>query len=235
MAILTTNPSTETSGPVPVPRLQNGDHLTRVEFERRYDAEPGLKKAELIEGVVHMPSPVRQGKHSKPHFNVIAWLGPYVVATPGVEGGDNGSVRLDLENMPQPDVFLFLQPHHGGQAVVDEDDYVAGAPELIVEIAASSVSYDLHEKSSVYLRHGVREYIVWRVEDQVIDWLVRRQGRFEPLVLTDGLYRSEVFPGLWLDSQALVTGNLAQVTKIAQAGIASPEHQAFVEKLQSKV
>src|SRR5438093_13659549 len=109
---------------LPVPRLQNGDHLTRAEFERRYDADPHLTKAELIDGVVYMPSPVRHDQHSKPHFDTIAWLSRFVVATPGVEGGNNGSLKLDLTTMPQPDTFLIIRPERGGQVRVDNKGYI---------------------------------------------------------------------------------------------------------------
>src|SRR5438067_6966374 len=145
------------------PPLESGDRLTRAEFERRYDAMPGLKKAELIEGVVHMPSPVTFRKHARPHLYLNGWLLHYLAATPGVDGGDNASLRLDLDNEPQPDGFLMILPSHGGQARIDEDDYVAGGPELVAEVASSSASYDLHAKLHVYRRNGVREYVVWRV------------------------------------------------------------------------
>jgi Uma2 family endonuclease len=180
-----------------VPELENGDHLTRDEFERRYDAMPDLKKAELIEGVVNMPSPVRQRRHSRPHLQLCNWLGHYEAATPGVEGGDNGSIRLDLDNEPQPDAFLFIQPECGGRARISSEDYVEGAPDIVAEVSSSSVSYDLGKKLPVYRRNGVREYLVWRVLDREIDWFVLHTGRFEPMALSpDGLYRSTVFPGL---------------------------------------
>jgi Uma2 family endonuclease len=119
--------------------------------------EPDLKKAELIEGVVYVPSPVSFDNHGGLHFDLITWLGQYRVATPGVRGGDNTSLRLDLDNEPQPDAFLMVLPTHGGQARIDEDGYVAGAPELIAEVAASSASYDLHDKLNAYRRNGVLE------------------------------------------------------------------------------
>src|SRR5579875_1209802 len=126
-----------------IPPLENGDRLSRDEFERRYDAMPHLKKAELIEGEVYVGSPVRIQQHSKPHFELIGWFAVYVAATPHLLAGDNGSIRLDLDNEPQPDVFLMIAPEHGGQARISEDDYVEDAPELVAEVAASSVSYDL--------------------------------------------------------------------------------------------
>jgi Uma2 family endonuclease len=216
-----------------LPPLENGDHLTRSEFERRYDAMPGLKKAELIEGVVYMPSPVSHANHSHPHFRANGWLYLYSSLTPGTQGGDNGSIRLDLENMPQPDLFLIISPSHGGRVRISEDDYVEGAPELIVEIASSSASYDLHEKSRVYRRNGVSEYVVWRTRDAAIDWFALREGRYEPLARgEDGTYRSEVFPGLWLDPDALVRSDHARVLAVVQQGAATPEHAAFVERLR---
>src|SRR5438045_1369951 len=109
-----------------LPPLQPGDRLTRDEFERRYDAMPHLKKAELIDGVVHVPSPVRCEDHGEPHLSLVGCLFLYRARTPGVRGADNASVRLDLGNMPQPDAVLFISPDHGGQARIDEDDYVNG-------------------------------------------------------------------------------------------------------------
>ncbi len=235
MAILTrrAEPTDPTETPAAVPPLENGDRLSRDEFERRYDAMPDLKKAELIEGEVYVGSPVRVRQHGKPHVLLGGWLATYYAGTPGLEVGDNSSIRLDLDNMPQPDVFLMIAPEHNGQARIDEDDYVAGAPELVAEVAASSVSYDLGKKKHVYRRNEVREYIVWRVQDRAVDWFVLRGGSFEPLAPgADGLLRSEVFPGLWLDRDALLRGDLATVLAVVQRGLASPEHAEFVARLQ---
>jgi len=216
-----------------VPVLENGDRLTRAEFERRYEAMMDLKKAELIEGVVYMPSPVRHRRHSRPHNHVSTWLGYYEASTPGIEAGDNGSIRLDLDNEPQPDAYLIIDPHQGGQARISNDDYIEGAPELVVEVATSSVSYDLGTKLQVYRRNGVREYVVWRVLDQQIDWFVLREGRFDRLAPpADGIDRSTVFPGLWLDTSALLGGDLARVLAVVNEGLKSPEHADFVSRLK---
>jgi Uma2 family endonuclease len=215
-----------------VPELCAGDQLTRAEFERRYSAMPNVKKAELIEGEVYMPSPVSR-RHAGPQAKIITWLGYYWSATPGVESCDNATVRLDLENEPQPDGFLRVLPQCGGQSW-DEDEYVGGAPELFAEIAVSSASIDLHKKLRVYQRNGVREYLVWRVSDSAIDWFGLREGRFERLPPGEtGRFRSEVFPGLWLDPAAMLRGDLAGVMAVLQEGIASPEHAAFVAKLEA--
>ena len=130
-----------------IPPLENGDRLTRAEFERRYDAMPGVKKAELIEGEVFMPSPVRQRFHGRQHSHLNFWLCAYEGRTTGVEVGDNSTVRLDLDNMPQPDCLLFVQPEHGGRVRIGEDGYIEGAPDLVAEVAASSASYDLGKNS----------------------------------------------------------------------------------------
>jgi Uma2 family endonuclease len=216
-----------------VPPLEQGDHLTRDEFERRYDAMPGLKKAELIEGVVFMPSPVRLNHHGRPHIKLSAWLAVYEDATPGVQAGDNCTIRLDPDNEPQPDATLLVLPSHGGQARIDADDYIEGAPELVAEVAASSVSIDLHTKREVYRRNKVREYVVWRVQDGAIDWFALRRGRFVPLAADSaGVVRSEVFPGLWLDVAALLGQDMARVLAVLQQGIASQPHADFVAHLQ---
>ena len=225
----------ELSAP-PIPLLVEGDLLTPDEFERRYDAMPGLKKAELIEGVVHMPSPVRWDVHAIQHYDIIGWLSVYRAATPGTRGGDNASIRLDLANMPQPDVALIILPSHGGRTQVSADGYLEGAPELVVEIAASSASYDLNAKLRVYQCNGVREYLVWRVERQQVDWFVLRDGKYDRLAPSStGLLCSETFPGLWLDTTALFADDFAGVLATLQRGIKDPTHAAFVAELQSRV
>ncbi|OCQ89088.1 hypothetical protein BCD64_04775 [Nostoc sp. MBR 210] len=216
-----------------LPPLENGDKLTRTEFERRYHAMPKEKKAELIEGIVYMASPLRVTGHGEPHADVIIWLGLYKVATPGVKLADNSTVRLDADNEPQPDVCLRIA--NGGQTRVSDDDYIEGAPELIVEVAASSVSLDLHEKLKVYRRNQVQEYLVWRVYDNEFDWFKLEQGEYIKLAPNhEGVIYSLVFPGLCLDKAALLAGNLAKVLAVLQQGLASPEHQSFVENLATK-
>jgi Uma2 family endonuclease len=211
-----------------LPPLESGDRLTRSEFERRYAAMPALKKAELIEGVVYVASPLRARAHGKPHGDIMGWLWTYKTATPGVELYDNPTVRLDADNEPQPDAVLRLE--QGGQSWISEDDYIEGAPELIVEIAASSASYDLHDKLRVYRRNGVREYIVWRTYSQQIDWFYLDEDAYKPLAAdASGILRSVQFPGLWLAKDCLLSGDLAEVLQILQQGITSPDHQAFVE------
>lgn len=215
-----------------IPVLEPGDRLTYAEFERRYDAMPELKKAELIEGVVHMPSPVRYRRHSRPDAWLISWLVHYESATAGVETAGNCSVRLDLDNEPQPDALLLIDPERGGQARISDDDYVEGPPELVAEVASSSISFDLNTKLHIYRRNGVREYLVWRVLDQEIDWFILRQGEYQRNQPdTDGLLKSEAFPGLWLDANALLHGDLPAVLAAVERGTNTPQHAAFVQRL----
>jgi len=213
-----------------VPPLENGDQLTRPEFERRYEAMPHLKKAELIAGVVYMPSPVRHKGHGLEHSALSTWVGVYTASTRGIEASDNATVRLDLDNEPQPDVLLRLTT--GGQSRVAADGFIEGPPELVAEVASSSVAYDLHQKLDVYRRHGVREYIVWRTLDNAIDWFVLRDGRYDRLPPSETeIYKSETFPGLWLDATAMLHGDLAAVLKTLGEGIASREHAEFVQHM----
>jgi Uma2 family endonuclease len=223
------------AGPVPIPVLEQGDHLTREEFHRRYEAMPHGVKAELIEGVVHMPSPVNYKQHSKQHFDLIAWLGYYVALTPDIEGGDNATLKLDLKNEPQPDAFLIIPPKLGGQVRFDDKGYIIGAPEWIGEVSASSASYDLHSKIEAYRRNGVKEYVVWRVLDRAIDWFVLVGEKFQRLDPTpEGWYKSRELPGLWLDVPALLDGQLLKAFQLVQQGAATAEHQQFVRELQQR-
>jgi Uma2 family endonuclease len=234
---VSTPPATPIERPIPprdggIPPLENGDRLTRAEFERRYAAMPDLKKAELIEGVVHIPSPVRQRHHGRPHSHLIFWLCAYEGSTPGVEVGDNSTVQLELDNMPQPDCLLFIQPEHGGRVRIAGKGYIEGAPDLVAEVASSSASYDLGDKLRAYRRNGCCEYLVWRVLDQQFDWFALREDRYEPLSpSTDGVLRSETFPGLWLDTAALVRGDVNAVLAVVQEGLKSAEDREFVARL----
>ncbi|WP_193431268.1 Uma2 family endonuclease [Moorena producens] len=216
-----TSTATITRDPT-IPPLENGDQLTLAEFERRYSAMADFKKAELIEGIVYMASPLRITQHGEPHAQIMLWLGFYQTYTPNLQLGDNCTVRLDLENEAQPDALLRLKV--GGQSTISQDGYVEGAPELIVEIAASTVSIDLHKKLNVYRRNGVQEYLVWRVDDGEFDWFRLSEGEYTQLEANpEGILCSEIFPGLWLNKAALLAGNLAKVLEILQQGLQSQE------------
>ena len=216
------------------PPLQSGDRLSRAEFERRYQMHPDIKKAELIEGVVYVPSPIHFSKHAAPHAQLVTWLGVYTAATPGVTTGDNATVRLDYENEVQPDALLRLEPAAGGRSSVADDDYLEGAPELVIEIAASSASYDMHDKRRAYARNGVAEYLVMLAYEARVIWYVLQEGVYvaqEPDAA--GILRSACFPGLWLNPNALLQGDLATVLATLQQGIESEEHAAFRLRLQA--
>lgn len=213
-----------------IPTLENGDRLSRAEFERRYAAHPEIKKAELIEGIVYMASPVRVRKHGSPHSKIIIWLGVYLEATPGLEIADNATLRLDLDNEPQPDVSVWIE---GGNAFVDADDYLQGAPELLVEVAGSSAAIDLNQKLQVYRRNGVAEYLVLLTYEQEVRWYAFEQGeivQIEPDA--DGVLRSRVFPGLHLQPTRFWAGDLAGVLDVLRGGLGTLEHATFVEHLR---
>jgi len=221
--------------PKTVPPLENGDRLSRAEFERRYKAMPRVKKAELIEGEVFMGSPVGWESHGEPQSDLIAWLATYKAFTPGTAVGDNATVRLDAKNEPQPDAALIVRPEYGGQ-VRKSGKYVAGAPELVAEVSGSSAGIDLNRKFEVYRRNQVREYVVWRTYDEALDWFVLRGQDFVRLEAdpADGFLKSISFPGLWLDATSLVNRELAKVLAALARGTASPEHAAFVVQLAAQ-
>ena len=181
-----------------------------------------------------MPSPIRAQKHGQPHAHIIGWLTAYAAATPGALLYDNATVRLDFENEVQPDVLLRLEPEHGGKSRITADDYLEGAPELVIEIAASSVAYDLHEKKRVYQRTGVLEYLALQVEEPRTEWFVLREGVYEAQRPDEhGILRSEAFPGLWLQPAAFWKGELAEMLRVLQEGLATPEHSAFAARLKA--
>ena len=215
--------------------LETGDRLTRAEFEERYSGMAHVKKAELIEGVVYMPSPVRFTTHGQPHGYIMGWLAVYCAATPFVTFGDNTTVRLDIDNEPQPDALLRLAEEAGGASLVDEDGYIAGPPELIIEVAGSSAAYDLFDKKNAFRRNGVREYLVWQTYSERVDWFVLLEGRYVLLPADDeGVLKSPTFPGLWLNARALLESDLATVLFTLQTGLQEEAHQNFVETLQAR-
>jgi Uma2 family endonuclease len=237
MATLLTEavPVRPASAPRAISPLENGLHLSAAEFLRRYEAMPEIKKAELINGIVYMGSPVRYDQHGEPDNLIQTWLGVYRLATPGVEAAGNTTSRLGPDDVPQPDGLLRILPECGGQSRVDPNGYLQGGPELVVEVAASSASLDAREKLASYRRAGVREYIVWRTEDEALDWWVLEEDEYRPLPPgADGLLRSRIFPGLWLAASALLARDGAKLMAILQQGLASPEHAAFVTELKKR-
>src|SRR5262249_15958656 len=212
--------------------LMPGERLSREEFESRYQALPQIKKAELLEGVVFMPSPVHFHAHGRPSRHLSGWIAVYESQTPGVMGGDNSTSRVDLGNEPQPDLLLLIDPACGGRARFSSDDYVEGEPEMVAEVSAGTADFDLTAKLEIYQRNGVQEYLVWRVLDQAVDWFALRDDRYVRLQADSaGIVRSEVFPGLWLDPRALIRKDLAAVLAVLQRGLVTTEHSKFVARL----
>jgi Uma2 family endonuclease len=218
-----------------IPPLENGAHLSAAEFLRRYEAMPEVKKAELINGIVYMGSPVRADQHGEPDALIQTWLGTYAIATPGVKHAANSTTRLGPDDTPQPDGLLRIVPECGGRAGLDPKGYVQGPPELVVEVAASSASLDVREKGDSYRRAGVREYLVWRTEDEAVDWWILEDDEYRPPASdANGVLRSRQFPGLWLDTTALLAGDGAQLMARLQEGLQSPEHAAVVAALRQR-
>jgi len=218
-----------------LPPLESGDRLTRPEFERRYAAASHIRKAELIEGIVYVASPLRHKQHGKPHSRVMTWLGVYQSMTPGVDLSIEPTVRLDLDNEPQPDAVLFIEPEVGGQTRLSSDGYIEGSPELIVEVAASSAAIDTGSKKQVYRRNGVLEYVIWQSYENHIEWFRLIDGAYELISPDeDGIIRSQVFPGLWLAVAALLSNQMARVLDVLQSGLQSGEHGVFVEQLRKQ-
>ena len=199
---------------------------------------PHVEKAELIEGIVYMPSPVRYTQHGHPHILLAGWLAYYASKTPGLLIADNTTVRLDEDNEPQPDLFLALPPSAGGASRVDGDGYITGSPELVVEVAASTVSIDLHAKLNAYRRNGVAEYLVWLAEGGEPRWFTLTGGHYEPREAADAegraVLRSGVFPGLWLDVEAMRAGDLAAMLAMVDRGVRDePEYAELVERMKA--
>ena len=194
------------------PQLHSGDRLTRAEFHRRYKLHPEIRKAELIEGVVFVASPLSAERHGDPHADIMGWLFLYRRRHPELKASDNATVLLDADNEVQPDAVL--RRVEGGTSQLTSRGFIQGPPELIIEVAASSVSNDLHDKMNVYRCNGVREYVVWRVDDKAVDWFQLVDGayvRVEPDA--DGVIESVQFPGLRLDTRALLAGDIDGVAK----------------------
>jgi len=232
-AILTGSPHPRRNGQLEP--LENGESLTAPEFMRRYEAMKDVKKVELIEGTVYMPSPVRFSVHSLPDSLIQTWLGTYCADTPGTQAGANGTVRLDLENVPQPDAALRITEECGGSSHLDRKGYLTGPPELVVEIAASSSSIDLHDKLRAYRRNGIKEYLVWRTTQGAFDWFVLGEGEYEPqLPDAKGICLSVTFPGLLLNIPALLDLNGAAVLATLRHGLKSRAHKLFVNELRSR-
>ena len=221
------------SGPFVAP-FEDGDVLDQPTFHKLYEAAPEGFRAELIGGVVHLPSPVSM-RHGKPHLALGVWLGLYSAETDGTEAFIDITTIMASDSEPQPDVSLIISPEAGGQTA-SEDDYLTGSPELAVEISHTTTLVDLHAKKQMYEKYGVREYIVVETKRRAIHWFLRRDGHFVAIKPgADGLLKSRVFPGLWLDPAALFERSPKRVLAALRSGLATPEHAKFAAKLQAKL
>ncbi|HEY7711095.1 MAG TPA: Uma2 family endonuclease [Candidatus Entotheonella sp.] len=230
MAISTSTPRTAS----PLPRLEAGDHLDQATFHERYEAMPPDFRAELIGGMVIVPSPL-SSEHGVYHALVMGWLTTYWVATPGTWARDNATAILGDTSESQPDGALVIDPAYGGQSALSDGGYAVGPPELIVEVASSSESIDLNAKRRDYERAGVLEYVVVVIRQRAVRWFVLHEGQYqERQADADGLFKSTVFPGLWLQQTALLQLEGAQVMETLRQGVDSPEHAVFVQQLQAR-
>lgn len=215
-----------------IPPLENGDRLCSREFLARYCTLPDCVKAELIEGTVFMGAAVRHSQHGRPH----SWLGNIVTTygmRAGLDFGDNSTVALGPDDAPQPDLLMYLPAEIGGQARINAQGYLEGPPDFVAEIAASTASIDLHGKYRAYQNSGVREYVVWRVLDGAVDWFVLDNHEFVPLAQDAmGIYRSQVFPGLWLNVPALLDQDAQMLWSTLDAGLATNDFHEFAMRVK---
>jgi hypothetical protein len=217
-----------------IPPLENGDRLDQKTFHERYRAMPPSVRAELIGGTVYVSSPQKR-RHARSHAALAWWLGQYQAATPGTEVLVNPTDILGPESEPEPDASLIVVPECGGQTWEDDEGYINGAPELNAEVSWTSESIDLNQKKRDYEKAGVLEYLVVALRQQQVFWFIRRRGKFRELpAAANGVIRSEVFPGLWLDPDALLQCDRECLLEVLRRGIASREHASFLAKLGSK-
>jgi len=213
--------------------LRNGDRLDAEEFCRRWDFTPNLKHAELIGGQVFMNPPISAGSHGVPHVDILGWLWNYAGRTPGTQAISESSVHFGPKDLPQPDAMLRIREESGGTSFLKQEE-LYGTPELIVEVAARAAAYDLFDKKQAYLRYSVPEYLVWIVYEQKFVWFELREEQYvQRSANRSGVLTSAVFPGLWLDTRAILAQNQKRLLGTLQKGLDSPEHAEFVTKLKS--
>jgi Uma2 family endonuclease len=234
MAYFMTSTARRTIPESVVPPLENGDQLDQKTFHERYEAMPEDVRAELIGGIVYMASPQKL-PHSRTTRIVGRWMDEYVEATPGTDSFPGATDILGPKSEPEPDDCLLILPECGGQSWEDKKGYLCGAPELIVETASTTESRDLHQKKNDYEVAGVLEYVVAALRSKKIFWFVLRGGKYQEMKPdADGIHRSKVFPGLWLDPDALLRCDRKKLLAVLRKGLRSPEHRTFVAKLAAR-
>ncbi|HZU96846.1 MAG TPA: Uma2 family endonuclease [Planctomycetota bacterium] len=217
-----------------IPPLENGDFMDSAEFLRRYYAMPEGVRAELIDGIVYMASPV-SAFHGRPNGLVNTVFCVYAAATPGTDTNDGVTVRLGPKDVPEPDAVLTIDAAAGGISALDERGLITGPVELAAEVAFSSTSRDLNQKKARYEKEGILEYLVVVVGAGEVRWFSRRRGAYVAMKPDrHGILRSRIFPGLWLDGPALLAVDRKRVLSVLAKGLRSREHAAFVRKLRRR-
>ena len=217
-----------------LPPLRNGEYMDQKTFHERYEAMPAHVRAELIGGIVYMASPQKL-PHGRSNLLVVRWLTEYEEATPGTEVLPGVTDKLGPKSEPEPDHCLLISPEYGGQSTEDKRGYLCGAPELIIETSSTTEFRDLHQKKADYEEARVLEYVVLALRSKRVFWFVLRSGKYQEMKPdADGIYRSRVFPGLWLDPEALLRRDRKKLLAVLRKGLASEEHQRFVKKLGAK-
>jgi hypothetical protein len=215
-----------------LPPLVAGQKLDRATFHERYEAMPPGTRAELVGGIVYMPSPLGYD-HGIFDGHASDWLGHYKRFTPGLQRALNATTQFDDYGEPQPDLQLRIPEELGGLSRI-ENGYLVGPPELIVEISRTTRKYDLGPKKADYERAGVLEYLFIGLDPQEIRWFAREGARLvEVAAGEDGIYRSQVFPGLWLDPHAYFAEDIETLFTTLDQGLATPAHAEFVVRLQA--
>ena len=233
MSTIETDQELESTPQEDFPLLKEGDRLTQQEFHKRYMQMPEVMKAELIEGVVTMPSPISVEYHTYPQGDLGWWIASYYLKTPHVRGGPNGSIILNENNELQPDLLMHIESAAGGNASLNEEGFLIGAPELVIEVSHTSSSIDMGPKMKAYQSNGVAEYLIWKVKEKEIQWLALKDGNYSQLPIERDLLKSEVFPGLWLNVSALFKQELEQVEATLRSGMESEAYLNFVKELNS--
>lgn len=219
------------SGRKPSPELHNGDRMKQPEFHAIYEQMPEGFKAELVNGTVFVSMPLRS-PHAKDHSRLAAVLEAYAAYTPGVEVLLDATTILGNDDEVQPDLLLRVVPDRGGKPRDTYDQYVEGPPELICEIAHSSRAIDLNLKRTRYERTGVLEYIVFCINPREVRWF-DFAGKTTLQHDNNGVFRSNVFPGLWICNQALLDRNYQKVMAVLNQGLKTADHETFCSRLAS--
>jgi Uma2 family endonuclease len=215
--------------------LENGARMNQPMFHALYKNTPEGFRAQLIGGIVYVMASPTSLRHGRPHARVVHWLGLYSDETPGTDVLDNTTNILGPESEPEPDACLLIQPEYGGRTTTDENEMLVGAPELVVEVANTTRAIDLGRKKADYQEAGVQEYVVVLAQEQSAVWFRHTADGFVDLAVgADGVFRSELFPGLWLDPRGIFDPTTRRLTTVSRKGLASPEHAAFIADLAAR-